>query len=170
MSNRRLAWTYICQFGKNEFTGKQLMQAIEINNAQVRYFIKLLLDHQRIEIKDRCDSMLNHRYRLIDDTPLPVQSKKKKARPRVLQRLWNTCRIMKVFTFHDLRSTAMAGKSTSQRFIRALVKARIVRDVGNSDGELFRLNVDLGPKCPIVTPDGIRCPNKDRFFPFKEAL
>ncbi|WP_428446011.1 hypothetical protein [Photobacterium nomapromontoriensis] len=145
------------------------MQAVEMNNAQVRTFLQFLLDEKRIALYDKGGCILSNRYVLVDSSPIPNRhSRRRSRRPKVLQRVWNTCRIMKVFSIFDLRSTACAGEVTTRRYIRALERARLVRRVNIDDDEVYRLNVNTGPVHPVVTDDGMHCPNRGVFYPFKE--
>jgi len=76
---------------------------------------------------------------------------------------------MKVFSMGDLQATARVAHSTCKRFVNQMIKARLIRELNSQDITLYRLNVDLGAKHPIVTSDGVRCGNNtERFFPFKE--
>ncbi|UTV30193.1 hypothetical protein [Photobacterium atrarenae] len=172
MTKRELGWLFICQFGREGFTGNQLMAATEMNSTSAREFMRFLIKHNRIKKVMESDDIVSHVFILADDSPLPQRKKvmktKKFERPGVHQRLWNTCRIMKVFNLFDLQSTASAGRTTAEHFLRYLVRARIVRKLNNPDVDTYRLNIDLGPKCPEVLEDGVHCPNREQFFPFKE--
>ncbi|MDC5753829.1 hypothetical protein OPW41_18165 [Vibrio europaeus] len=167
MTQRQLAWTYILQFGKKEFTGMQIVQAVELNNSRTRNLLTVLEEMGKIQLVDKGTCILTNRYKVVDASPIPNRfvRKKKPKRPRVNQRIWNSCRVLKVFTLHELCSTASAALSTGRGFLRPLLKARIIRRVNSPDGELFRLNAQFSSECPKVTDDGVRI--KERFFPFQ---
>jgi len=168
MSNRRLAWTYICQFGNKKFTVAQIAKGTDMTNNSAKYFISKLLRENRVEVIGEYKSMMLNEYKVVDTSPLPLGGPWRSKRPKVMQRLWNTCRIMKKFTFHELRATAQVGEKNTRLFIRALVKSRIVREVNTPDGVLYRLNKDLGPLHPEIMSLGIRCQNSETYYPFKE--
>ena len=170
MSTRREAWRYMCQFGKTGFTGTQLVLATESNNEIIRVMLREMLKEERIVIHEVRTTMLNHIYKVQNYSPLTRRVKKKVSRPKVLQRIWNTCRILKVFSLYDVQATAEAAASTSKQYLNALERAKIIRKIDTADGEIYRLNADLGPKHPESTPDGIKCPNRDKFYPFKERV
>ncbi|TOL25205.1 hypothetical protein CGI02_13490 [Vibrio parahaemolyticus] len=168
MTQRQLAWAYISQFGDKEFTGMQIVQAVELNNSRTRNLLTVLTEMGKIQLVDKGRCILTNRYRLVDSGPIPNRfiRKKKPKRARVHQRLWNSCRVLKVFNLHELCSTSSAALSTGRGFLRPLLKAKIVRRVNSPDGELFRLNAPFSSECPEVTADGVRI--KERFFPFEE--
>ncbi|MDX1301220.1 hypothetical protein [Photobacterium sp.] len=169
MSKRRMAWKFMCQFGKSMFSPKQIMDAVEMNNSQVRQFIKELVSENRILLVEKRTSVLTSQYQLIDTNPLPDKRKTSK-RPIVMQRLWNASRVLKRFNHHDLRSIAVAGEQVTNRYLRAMKRARLIREIKTPDGVMYRLNIDLGNKHPLITDDGIRCQNRERFFPYEENL
>ncbi|CCN69753.1 hypothetical protein [Vibrio nigripulchritudo] len=170
MAQRQLAWSYITQFGGKEFTGMQIVQAVELNNSRTRNMLTALVELGKIELVDKGPNLLLNRYRVIDSSPIPNRfvRKKKVDRPKVKQRLWNSCRVLKVFTMHDLCSTASAALSTGRGFIKPLMKAKLIRKVNNKDEELFRLNGSFGCECPIVKPEGVEIGG--RLFPFEERV
>lgn len=169
MTQRQLAWSYITQFGGEEFTGMQIVQAVELNNSRTRNLLTVLAELGKIELVDKGPAILNNRYRVVDVSPIPNRFLKKQRpnRPKVRQRLWNSCRVLRAFSLHELCSTASAALSTGRGFLRPLLKAKIVRRLNCPDGEMFRLNAQFSCECPEVTADGVRI--KGRFFPFKEG-
>lgn len=168
MTQRQLAWSYITQFGEREFTGMQIVQAVELNNSRTRTLLKLLSEIGKIELVDKGPSILLNRYRVVDTSPIPNRfvRKKKINRPKVRQRLWNSCRVLKTFTMHDLCSTAAAALSTGKTFLRPLLKAKLVRKVNSQEGELFRLNGTFSCDCPTVKSNGVEIGG--RLFLFEE--
>lgn len=168
MSNRRLAWTYICQFGTKKFTVAEVAKGTGMTTNSAKYFISKLLKAQRLEVIGEYKSMMINEYRVIDSTPLPCVGPWRAKRPKVMQRLWNTCRIMKKFSYLELRATAQVGEKNARIFVSALVKSRILRKVETPDGVLYRLNKDLGPLHPEIMSLGIRCQNSRTYYPFKE--
>ena len=168
MTERQLAWSYIKQLGGKEFTGMQIVQAVELNNSRTKSLISMLVELGRVELVDKGPSLLKNRYRVVDPSPIPNRFLKKKRpnRPKVNQRLWNSCRVLKVFSLHDLCATSSAALSTGSNFLRPLMKAKIIRKVKGPDGELYRLNANLSSACPEITADGVMI--KGRFFPFQE--
>ncbi|WP_311567267.1 hypothetical protein [Photobacterium arenosum] len=166
MTKCHRAWTYACQFKK--FTGNQLIEGAGLNGTGVRRLLRMLLENQRIEVIEKRNNMLESLYRIIDDTPLPTGKRPKSKRPRVQQRLWNVCRMTRNFSYFELRALAEAGESTTRRFVRCLVRSRIIRQLKSEDGEFFRLNVDLGRLHPIPVKGGMRCQNKEKFYPYQE--
>ncbi|WP_413112123.1 hypothetical protein [Thaumasiovibrio sp. DFM-14] len=168
MSKRRLAWRYICHFDTTPFKGKQLMQAVEMSKTQTQSFIRLLLKQGRIALYDKGDCFINNRYQLVDRTPPTRPNTTKSKRPCVRQRIWNSCRIMKRFSLFDVRSTAMAGRVTTTRYLRALEKASFVRRIDVQGEECYRLNLNSGAQHPEIRKDGVYCPNRQVLYPFKE--
>lgn len=168
MSERQLAWSYIKQLGNKEFTGMQIVQAVELNNSRTKNLISTLVELGRVELVDKGTNLLNHRYRVIDTSPIPNRfiKKKKPNRAKVKQRLWNSCRVLKVFSLHDLCATSSAALSTGRSFLRPLMKAKIIRKVRDPDGELYRLNASFSCACPEILDDGVMI--QGRFFPFQE--
>lgn len=147
----------------------QIVQAVELNNSRTRNMLTVLAELGKIELVDKGPNLLLNRYRVVDSGPIPNRfvRKKKVNRPKVKQRLWNSCRVLKVFSMHDLCSTASAALSTGRGFIRPLLKAKLIRKVNGKDGELYRLNGTFGCECPKVTEDGVEI--NGRFFPFRES-
>ncbi|MGF1775873.1 hypothetical protein [Vibrio nomapromontoriensis] len=170
MTKRQLAWSYIAQFGQDEFTGVQIMQAVELNNQRTRYLLKSLCDLGKIQMVDERDTMLTSRYKLVAKSsvvnPNRLARKKGAKRLKVKQRLWNSCRVLKVFSLHDLCSTASAALSTGNNFLRPLIKAKIVRRCETPHGLVYRLNGTYRVECPEVIEDGVMI--KERFYPFRE--
>lgn len=168
MSNRRLAWTYICQFGKKKFTIAQVANGTGMTNNSAKYFISKLLKEKRVEVVGEYKSMMLNEFQVVDSSPLPLGGPWRRSRPKMMQRLWNTCRIMKKFTMLELRATSQVGEKNARIFVSALVKSRIVRKIKTPDGVVYRLNKDLGPLHPEIMSLGIRCQNSDTYYPFKE--
>ncbi|MCG9624608.1 hypothetical protein L1D34_07115 [Vibrio mediterranei] len=170
MTKRQLAWSYIQQFGHQEFTGVQVMQAVELNNQRTRNLLTSLCDLGKIEVTDQRDTMLTTRYKLVSNSsvenPNRLARKKRTRRPKVKQRLWNSCRVLKVFSLHDLCSTASAALTTGTNFLRPLIKAKIVRKCEAPNGLVYRLNGTFRVECPEVIEDGVMI--KERFYPFRE--
>lgn len=169
MTQRQLAWSYMTQFGDKEFTGMQIIRAVELNNSRTRNMLNALVELGKIELVDKGPNLLLNRYRVVDSSPIPNRfvRNNKVNRPKVKQRLWNSCRVLIVFSMHDLCSTASAALSTGHRFILPLLKAKLVRKVKSKDGELYRLNGTFSCECPKVMQDGVEIGG--RFFPFRES-
>ncbi len=78
----------------------------------------------------------------------------------MLQRVWQSMRVMRRFTTADLEATAEAGETGVQKFVKALhgagylklLQARVSGRPGSRD--LWALGRDSGPLAPIRRADG----------------
>lgn len=85
----------------------------------------------------------------------------------MLQRVWQSMRVMRRFTTANLQATAEAGESAVRKYLAALRRAGFVRLVqarvsgrpGSRD--VWALVRDSGPAAPIRRADGsgVYCPN-----------
>ncbi len=169
MNNRQLAWTYICRLHhKKTFTAQKLGAATGMTLTSAKHYIKRLEKEKRIEATGRLEEYTHDVYRVISKRPIPGYGPWHRKKAPVRQRLWSSMRIMKRFNIIDLQITAMAGKHTTQSYLRALVKAKLVRQQSTPDGVVYRLNIDLGPQHPIVKGDHVYCQNSQIKYPFTE--
>lgn len=175
MVKRRLAWRFlcICKANNTDFSAQQVAAATEMNTASSRRFLRQLLRQGRLEVvwEGRCG--LTHRYRLLDSSPLPLyQRSQRRKRPLVRQRIWNSCRILRNFSDVEVAATAQASLITTQRYLAALERCRLLRRlaVEGSANRHYRLNVDLGYESPEPGTDGVYAPSRQQFYPYKEAV
>lgn len=72
------------------------------------------------------------------------------------QRMWQSMRVMRTFTSHDLIATAEAGEDNAMKFVQALVRAgyvKVVKPRRNSkppEHAIYRLVRDTGPNAPCL--------------------
>ncbi|WKE64363.1 hypothetical protein PVT67_11805 [Gallaecimonas kandeliae] len=171
MSKRQDAWRFVCCCFKagDSFSVEQIAAATEMHTENAKAFIRKLVQHGRVERTWQGRCSLTHRYRLLDDKPLPHQQTRKQLRPNARQRAWNSCRMLRTFRPEEITATSGVASSTVRRYLRALERARILRRIHDTEvGELLRLNLDLGAKPPEPRLDGVYAPSRDRFYPYKE--
>ncbi len=188
---RRKAWTWIVgrwwqPVGETQaFTARQVAEATGMNIHTAKRFIQFLREKGRIKINRHGCGPRPTTYRLIDNSPLVfehpgaragyrVKTRRTHKRTTARQRIWNSCRILRVFTLQELAATAQAAYGTCGGYIKPLEKAGMVRKVKRhaaQPGELalFRLNIDAGPEHPIVRDDGLYCPSIDTLYPYKQG-
>lgn len=174
MGKRRLAWQFLClcHAREHDFSAEQVAQAVGMNSENARIFLGLLNKAGRLERvwEGRC--ALTHRYRLLDVSPLPLfQRKQRRKQPLVHQRIWNSVRILRMFTVAEVAATARASEITTRRYLRALERSRLLRVVNREEGRvLYRLNLDSGIEPPQVQRSGVYVPSRQQLYPYREEL
>lgn len=167
MTNRQLAWMFICQLHhRTTFTAPKLAAATGMTTKAAKRYIRQFENAKRIEATGDMEMYSHMKYRVISKRPIPTWGSWQGRKPNVRQRIWNSMRIMKTFGQYDLQATAESGERTTQQFIRALEKAKIIRRKSTPDGDIFRLNCDLGPRHPEIRGSSIRCQNSGAIYPF----
>ena len=167
--NRRLAWKFVCCC-TGPFSAAQIAEATGMNCEQAKQFIRYLMNLGRLERQWTGRDGLTHQYRLLDKSPLPAANRRQK-RPLALQRVWNSCRMLKVFSEDEVVATSMVAEKTASRYIRSLFKARLLRLVHDEElGPLYRVSVDVGASHPEVKPDGVYAPSRGTFYPYREGV
>lgn len=171
MVKRRLAWRFLCICKREgaDFSAVQVAEATEMNTGSARRFLRQLLRQGRLEVvwEGRCG--LTHRYRLQDDSPLPLfQRKQRRKQPLVQQRIWNSCRILRTFSDVEVAATARASLITTRRYLSALERSRLLRRLATEgSARHYRLNVDLGFESPELRTDGVYAPSRQQLYPYK---
>ena len=168
MTKRRLAWRFACLSGR--FTPRQMADAASMPVETVKLFIRQLCKSNRVELVKKGDERSADLYRILDESPLPTPKRRKK-RPNAKQRIWNSCRMLKVFTLDQLVATADVNETVVKRTVKRLFRAKILRTVHDADfGEMYRLNVDLGVLPPEDQKDGLFAPSRQTFYPYLEDV
>lgn len=186
---RRKAWTWIVSRWwqpldeSRVFTARDVAEVTGMNIHTAKRFIQFLREKGRIKTSRRGSGSRPSTYKLMDASPLVfeqpgarhgyrVKTRRTHTRTPARQRIWNSCRILRVFTLQELAATAQAAYGTCGGYITRLEKAGLVRKVKRhaaQPGEfaLFRLSKDAGPEHPIVRDDGIYCPSIKTLYPYK---
>jgi hypothetical protein len=171
-NGRRLAWRFMCccRGSNSDFSAQQIADATEMSRHRAAAFLRQLFKEGRLEVTWHGRSSATNRYRLIDASPLAEKTHKPK-RAKAMQRVWNSCRIMRAFTLDDVIATAQVAHSTAKRYVKSLQRAGLIRVRGTEHGiTIYRLNVDCGQAAPELTPDGIFAPTRRTFYPYREDL
>lgn len=80
--------------------------------------------------------------------------------PCARDRIWQSMRIMRIFTLPDLVATADAGKANARKYIRGLMRAGYLtvakkkREGSKGGYEAYHLVRDSGPRAPRLQADG----------------
>jgi len=188
---RRKAWTWLVnrweqpEGSPKRFTARELAEANGMNIHTAKRFLQFLIEKERVCIYKRGGDGKPTLYHLKDASPLVfdqprarkgyrVKAQRTHKRITVRQRVWNSCRILRVFTLNELAATAQAAYVTCGAYVKRLEKAGLVRKVKRhaaQPGEyaVFRLNTDAGAEHPVVRDDGIWCPSIQTLYPYKGA-
>jgi len=81
-------------------------------------------------------------------------------KPRARDRMWQSMRILREFTAHDLEATAEAGHSNAKQYLLGLEAAGYLRRIRRTNFQrggpqtAWRLIRDTGPKAPRLQSDG----------------
>ena len=172
MAKRRVAWQFLrlCYDRGSDFSAEQVAEAVGMNSENARVFLAQLNRAGRLERVRQGRTALTHRYRLLDASPLPLyQPKQRRKQPLVHQRIWNSVRILRMFTVAEVAATARASEITTRRYLRALERSRLLRELRTDDGrQLYRLNVDTGSESPRVERGGVYAPGRQQLYPYRE--
>jgi hypothetical protein len=167
--NRRLAWKFVCCCS-GPFSAAQIAAATGMSCEQSKQFVRYLMNLGRLERNWVGRDGLTHTYRLLDKSPLPAANRRNK-RPVALQRVWNSCRMLKVFSEDEVIATSMVSERTASRYIQKLFKARLLRIIQDEElGQLYRVSVDVGASHPEVKVDGVYAPSRQTFYPYREGV
>jgi predicted transcriptional regulator len=157
------------------FTALELTKAVGMQRDTAKRFLRYLQDEKRVQVAQRARGRIATTYRVINTEPLSFGRRPsfKHANP-ARQRVWNSCRILRTFTLHELAATSQTAYGTCCSYVKRLEQVGLVRKVRRhapEQGEyaLFRLNVDVGHAHPIVRDDGVYCPGRNTLYPYKEA-
>ncbi|WP_053062331.1 hypothetical protein [Photobacterium aquae] len=167
MTNRQLAWMFICQLHhRTTFTAPKLAAATGMNIKAAKRYIRQFESSKRIEATGDMEMYSHMKYRVISKRPIPGWGAWQSRKPNVRQRIWNSMRLLKTFGQYELQVTAQSGERTTRQYLRALEKARLIRRIPTADGDVFRLNSDLGPRHPEIRGSSIRCQNSGAIYPY----
>ncbi len=100
----------------------------------------------------------------------PVGTYNTATQAPMLQRVWQSMRVMRRFSTANLQATAEAGESAVRKYLMALRRAGFVilvqERVSGRPGsrDVWALVRDSGPAAPIRRHDGsgVYCPNTDK--------
>lgn len=188
---RRKAWNWIVERWEQpegspkRFTARQMAEATGMNIHTAKRFLQFLKAKGRVCIYKHGGNGQPTLYHLKDSSPLQfehagaragyrVKTRRTHKRTTARQRIWNSCRILRVFTLQELAATSQSAYVTCGAYITRLEKVGMVRKVKGhaaQPGEfaVFRLNKDAGHEHPIVRDDGIYCPSIDQLYPYKKG-
>jgi hypothetical protein len=172
MAKRRLAWQFLrlCFDRGSDFSAEQVAEAVGMTGERARAFMTQLNHLGRLERVWEGRTALTHRYRLLDASPLPLFKRKQpRKQPRVHQRIWNSVRILRMFTVAEVAATARASEITTRSYVRALERSRLLRVVSKEEGRVvYRLNLDAGSEPPQVQQSGVYAPGRAQLYPYRE--
>lgn len=172
MAKRHLAWQFLrlCYERGHDFSAEQVAEAVGMTGERARAFMTQLNHLERLERVWEGRTALTHRYRLKDASPLPLyQPKKRRKQPLVHQRIWNSVRILRMFTVAEVAATARASEITTRRYLRALERSRLLRVMSKEEGRVvYRLNLDAGSEPPQVQRSGVYVAARAQLYPFRE--
>lgn len=161
-SHREMAWKEMIT--RTTFTVGEVASAVGIERNKVSTFVQFLLKKNRLAT---VKSQRPYKFKVLDNTPLAfgkgqragegIKSHRKGNKPR--QRMWNTMRVMRVFTVLDLMMAAEVQRNTAHTYLMRLKRAgyvRVTKPGGNRHGEraIYLLVRNSGPKSPIDKGEG----------------